>query len=102
MPDTGLAAAVAAEGLCDRCLGRMFAKMGTGMTNDVRGRLIREAAGTEEVDEGSCSLCGGLFADLDLFADAVAEEVNGVESDNFLVGSKVDPAIAEKEKAMIL
>lgn len=100
MPDTGLAAAVAAEGLCDRCLGRMFARMGTGMTNDVRGRLIREAAGTEDVDEESCSLCGGLFADLDLFADAVADEVNGVESDNFLVGSKVDPAIAEKEKAI--
>ena len=35
--------AVAKEGLCDRCLGRMFAKLGTGMTNDVRGRFIREA-----------------------------------------------------------
>ena len=33
---------VAERHVCDRCLGRQFAKVGTGMTNDVRGALIRE------------------------------------------------------------
>ena len=42
--------AVAKEGLCDRCLGRMFAKLGTGMTNDIRGRFIRDALREEGRD----------------------------------------------------
>ena len=98
MPPSDLAAAVAAEGLCDRCLGRMFAKLGTGMTNDVRGALIRESIGSAKVEEEDCPLCGGTFLDMDLFADAVAEEVTAVESDNFLVGSKADPAALALEK----
>ena len=36
------AAKVAEKHVCDRCLGRQFAKVGTGMTNDVRGAMIRE------------------------------------------------------------
>ena len=34
---------IAKTGLCDHCLGRMFGKLGTGMTNDLRGRMIRTA-----------------------------------------------------------
>ena len=98
---TDKAAEVASEGLCNRCLGRMFAKLGTGMTNDVRGALIRDAireTGRDVPEPAECSLCGGAFDDLDLFAEAAAEKIVDVESDNFLVGSKVDPEITKKEK----
>ena len=93
--------AVAKEGLCDRCLGRMFGKLGTGMTNDVRGRLIREAlseAGKDVPAPDECCLCDDVFDNLDVFAEAVAEKVNEVESDNFLVGCHADPAALKLEK----
>ena len=93
--------AVAREGLCDRCLGRMFGKLSTGMTNDVRGRMIRNALGENGTDipvPEECSMCDDVFDSLDVFAEAVAEKVVDVESDNFLVGCRVDPAVLKMEK----
>ncbi len=92
---------VASTGICDRCLGRMFGKVGTGMTNDIRGAEIRraleeEGCHTEAVSP--CPLCDDTFDMLARYAEAVAESVNGVESDNFLVGSRVDPEMIKKEK----
>ena len=92
---------VAKEGICDRCLGRMFGKLSTGMTNDVRGAKIRAALSENGVDipaPNGCPLCDDVFDMLDLFAESVAEKVNDVETDNFLVGSRVDPEILQKEK----
>ena len=97
------ARAVAERHVCDRCLGRQFAKVGTGMTNDVRGALIREELsknGFEGRPEEPCPLCEDIFDMLDRYADAVAEAVNSVESQNFLVGSRVEPEIAKKEKEL--
>lgn len=94
---------LASEGLCDRCLGRMFGKIGTGMTNDVRGRMIRDAL--SEMGEGLpaadlCPVCEDVFSLMPRFAENVAEAVNEVESENFLVGTKVEPSIVETEKAL--
>ena len=68
-----------------------------GMTNDA-GKIARDslALGAPE----GCSLCDDVFDLLDRFAESVAESVNSVESDNFLVGCRVDPAITEAEKAL--
>jgi len=94
---------LASSGICDHCLGRMFGKVGTGTTNDARGRMIREAlseAGKDIPSPEFCSLCENVFDLMPRFAEAVAESVNSVESDNFLVGSKVEPEIAERERAL--
>ena len=88
-------------GLCDRCLGRMFAKIGTNMTNDYRGRAIRAAlkeSGTDSVAEEFCPLCENVFDSMQRFAEEIAEKVNSVESDNFLVGCKVEPETRSREK----
>ena len=93
--------AVAREGLCDRCLGRMFGKLSTGMTNDVRGSMIRDALSENGVDidiPDECPLCDDVFDSLDIFAEAVAEKVTDVDSNNFLVGSRVDPSTLKMEK----
>ena len=95
------AKAVAERHVCDRCLGRQFAKVGTGMTNDVRGALIREELkkkGIESQPEEPCPLCEDIFDMLDRYAEAVAEAVNSVESKNFLVGSRVEPEIAKRRR----
>ena len=97
------AAKVAERHVCDRCLGRQFAKVGTGMTNDVRGAMIRKELknrGIETSAEEPCPLCEDTFDMLGRFADAVADAVNSVESENFLVGSRVEPEIASREKEL--
>ena len=94
---------LASEGLCDRCLGRMFGKIGTGMTNDVRGRMIRDALsemGEDLPAANLCPVCEDVFSLMPRFAENVAEAVNEVESENFLVGTKVEPSIVETEKAL--
>ena len=67
--------------VCDRCLGRQFAKVGTGMTNDIRGSMIRDELhkrGFESTADSPCPLCEDTFDMLDRYADAVAEAVNSV------------------------
>ena len=91
------------KGLCDHCLGRLFGKLGTGMTNDERGKQIRKMladSGITKEAPGSCSLCEDVFDMLDRFAEAVAEKVDEVESDNFLVGTRIDPSLSAKEKEL--
>ena len=98
------AAEIARLGLCDRCLGRMFGKLGECMTNDVRGRMIREALaenGIEAPAEEFCPLCENVFDMVGRFAEAAAEKVNEVEADNFLIGTKVEPEIAKREKDIV-
>ncbi len=89
-------------GLCDRCLGRMFGKVSTGMTNDVRGGKIRSALLEKGVDmpvpDDICPLCEDVFDMAGRFAEVVADKINDVESDNFLVGCKVDPETLAREK----
>ncbi len=79
----------------------MFGKLGAGMTNDARGRLVREALSEVGVDSRPadvCPLCEDIFEVLPRFAENVAEAVNAVESENFLVGTKVEPSILRSEE----
>ena len=97
------AKALAEMGLCDHCLGRMFGKIGTGTTNVNRGLDIREALAEEGVDAPAaefCPLCENVFELLDRFADAAVEAMDGIESDNFLIGTRVEPEIVQREKEL--
>ena len=98
-----MAEAAASKGLCDHCLGRLFGKSGTGMTNDMRGRIIRDALRAKGIDTAapdSCSLCEDVFGVLGRFAEAAAESVLTVGSENFLIGTRVDPEITAKEEEL--
>lgn len=100
-PEIGLAEQLAKEGFCDHCLGRMFGKVGTGLTNDMRGRMIREMLSENGIDapaEKFCPLCENVFELLNRFAESAAEKIVDVESDNFLIGTKVEPEIMEREQ----
>ena len=95
---------LAQMGLCDHCLGRMFAKLGENLTDERRGQMIRAAlADNGEVFEKDdiCPLCEDVFDMVPRFAEAVADKVNTVESDNFLVGCRIDPEQTKREKEMI-
>jgi tRNA pseudouridine synthase 10 len=84
-------------GLCDHCLGRLFGKMGTGLTNDERGAMLRLALGGIPAHSEPCRLCEDIFDIVPRLAEAAAEAILTVESENFLIGTRVDPLIADRE-----
>jgi tRNA pseudouridine synthase 10 len=91
---------LAQEQPCDHCLGRSFGKVGTGLTNDQRGRAVREALGRPAVAARDCSVCEGLFAELDALAALVVRAWESIEFRTFLIGSRVDPDIVAREQAL--
>jgi len=98
------AAQVASRGVCDHCLGRMFARCGDRLTDLERGQMLRaglEETGRHYEPEEMCPICEDLFSLIPRFAEAVAEKLEEVESENFLVGCKLDPGQAKREKEMI-
>jgi len=93
--------------LCDHCLGRLFAQLGTGISNAERGKSLRISYAMfspekerkevpEEADD--CDLCNALFEEIEKFADLVSENLEEYEFEDFLVGSRIDLEIEEKEE----
>lgn len=111
--------------VCDHCLGRQFARLLTGLTNDRRGAAIklvlgmigqagdpgllealapssiyvRKALGRDGEDE-PCIVCGTLFDHLDEWADRVVSALDGVVFDTFLVGTVLSGLLAENEEVL--
>lgn len=88
--------------LCDSCLGRLFAKKGHGHSNRERGEIIRKNINIHrktEIDE--CWLCSGLIDEISHFSDLISNSLKDYEFDTFLVGSKIDEDIQEREKEIM-
>jgi tRNA pseudouridine synthase 10 len=99
---------VLSRDLCDHCLGRVFAHVDTGLTNQERGGSLRLAVAFQCALDGrdppaphsKCSICDGIFAMVPRFAEAVVDELRDLEFETFLVGTRVDPLIAEREEKL--
>jgi tRNA pseudouridine synthase 10 len=91
----------AALGLCDNCLGRLYASRGRGYANHERGALVRAAASAAAaVASGSCRMCRGLFARLGFFVDLISAKTGGWEHSTYLVGTKVEGEIERDEETI--
>ena len=92
---------ITGEELCDRCLGRCFAKRGTRLTNPERGRALRVALAMIDdhapISPEECPLCRGMFRSVDAWADRAAKAVRDVEFDTYLFGTHVPTAVARAE-----
>jgi tRNA pseudouridine synthase 10 len=96
------------QDLCDHCLGRLFALVDTGLSNDERGRSLRMAVNLSRSLENQepllphvrCSVCDEMFDMLPRFAAAVVEKLGTIEFESFLVGTRVDPIIMEREERL--
>ncbi len=95
--------------LCDHCLGRLFAQLGTGMSNRERGETLRkvyamflsEEKRAEVPNESEyCELCYDLFDETEKFAEIAAQDLKKYEFEDFLVGSRIDPEIEENEERL--
>lgn len=93
--------AAGARALCVRCLGRVFARVETGMGNDARGRIVADATGADTVAGRDCSVCRGVFDDVHALAGLVAQAAEAQEFATFLIGSRLDPAAVAAEKELL-
>jgi tRNA pseudouridine synthase 10 len=95
------------RGLCDHCLGRLFAKLGKG-TNEERGRAIRFVLNMERSRRGlppldepeTCELCGNVFERIPGLIGNMKTAAEGIEFETFLVGSRFPREVREREEAL--
>ncbi len=96
--------------ICDHCLGRQFAKLSTGLSNDRRGAAIKlvlamQAGADKDSDvpegpsgEGKCWVCNNLFLHLDSWAGKAVKALSDYEFEDFLVGTRMTGLLAENEE----
>ncbi len=83
--------------VCNHCLGRQFAKIGHGFTNEERGKAIRKVLGLRE-PQSECDVCDGIFATLGKKAREIAKSMKEWEFDTFMVGTIMSEELKEREE----
>lgn len=108
--------------LCDHCLGRQFASLLTGYSNDERGKIIRyflafliDSEENIKVNEsnfynikfrnikfsgkkpGKCYLCNDIFKKIKIKANEIIKKISNYEYNTFLIGSNPPNQIMKKE-----
>ena len=109
--------------VCDRCLGRQFSQLLSGLSNEERGRILRHYLAML-VDSGlevkvnktnfygikfhnrkvkvrkpkKCSVCLGIFDELKKKVKQIVRKLKKYEFETFLVGCKLTPELVEREE----
>lgn len=87
--------------LCDACLGRLFRKELKEGNNTQKGQHIRKhLRHISKVSPDECWLCEGLIAQIPHFAQLITQTLKEYEYDTFLVGSKIDQDIQDREQQL--
>lgn len=87
--------------LCDSCLGRLFRKEITKGSNTEKGQWIRtQLHQKHKIPAKECWLCEGLTDEIHHFIDLITKALEEYEFDTFLIGSKIDEDIQEKERQL--
>ena len=90
-----------AEPLCPECLGRLFGRVGRGLTNPERARAIEARLGPSSPVAGSaCPVCHGLFEAIPRWAERVIRAGEGLEFTRFTCGSRWDPEDLAREEEL--
>ncbi len=86
--------------ICDNCLGRQIAKISSGLSNEERGKILKEVLRTKgvKIEEGKCWVCNCLFENLERWVSKALEKLKEYEFDSFLVGTKVSGMLLENEE----
>jgi tRNA pseudouridine synthase 10 len=111
--------------VCDHCLGRQFAQLLSGMTNEERGKIVRnylamliDSGEKIEVNESNfyglnfhlnkikperpkkCSICSNVFDELKKKVKLIEKELKKYDYSTFLVGCKLTPDLANREEEL--
>jgi len=88
--------------LCDHCLGRLFAKIETGITNKKRGEKVRKYIEYDKKTKISdCWLCEGLIDEIPHLVELILNSLDNYEFETFLLGCKIDEDILEREEKLV-
>ncbi len=107
---------------CDRCLGRQFAELLTGLTNEERGRAIRLLAAMEyeikpfdidpnnfhgtalrkkqKTSQAACCICYDVFSSFGSYMEKAVSKLRGMEYVTFLVGSRLPAELETSERQL--
>jgi tRNA pseudouridine synthase 10 len=89
------------RGLCGECFGRLFGRLGHGLTNRERAERIASALGRAAPGENpDCMVCGGLFSRLGTWVERCRRAADGFEWHRFTCGSRWDPERLAREEAL--
>ena len=90
--------------LCDACLGRPFADLSHGLTNEQRGRGLRTAVALDEdepfEEPAECWVCDGATDGYDEWASRAVDAVVDVAFETYQVGTRPSPLIEENERLL--
>ncbi len=90
-----------AHALCPECYGRVFGRLGHGLTNPERAARLARALGTDLPSAADgCEVCGGLFERLPTWVDRVVRAAEGYEWHRFTCGSRWDPERLAREETL--
>jgi tRNA pseudouridine synthase 10 len=101
--ETALAAARRAwsRGLCPECFGRLFGRLGHGLTNPERAaRLEVLLAAGPRTPVTPCPVCAGVFGRTDVWVERAVRAAEGVEWHRFTCGSRWEPELLAREEAL--
>ena len=113
--------------VCDRCLGRQFAQLLSGFTNEQRGHMLRtlvamsvdkehgggdidisnfhgfnfhKLESKENITRKKCTVCDDVFLNLDKMAEKVAKAAKKIEFSTFLIGTKISFELISREESL--
>ncbi|MCW6167100.1 MAG: tRNA pseudouridine(54/55) synthase Pus10 [Thermoplasmatales archaeon] len=87
------------ETLCAECFGRLFGRLGRGLTNPQRAERLRERVPALSFRAGSeCSLCHGAFDRIPVWVERVVRAGEGIEYHRFTCGSRWEPEDLAREE----
>ncbi|KYK21028.1 hypothetical protein AYK25_03965 [Thermoplasmatales archaeon SM1-50] len=85
--------------LCDSCLGRLFRKDIKEGNNSEKGKTIKKQLHfKKKIITSDCWLCEGLIDEIPHFIDIITRMLEDYEFETFLIGSKIDEDIKEREQ----
>ena len=92
---------LAAQALCDACLGRQFANLSHGLSNAERGRALRVTLCLNDdvpfEQPELCPLCLNHFARVEAWAQRVYERLLPYEFERYLIGTRAPQFLVEAE-----
>lgn len=95
-----IARAVLSRGeTCDHCLGRQFAQVSTGMTDEERGMIVRKLLKAGPCS-GVCVVCGDIFKKLPAYAQMAAGRLEKIECETLLVGTLMSSGMIGREESL--
>jgi tRNA pseudouridine synthase 10 len=88
--------------LCDSCIGRLFRKdFRDGANNAEKGVILRQRLPVKEQTKTSeCWLCEGLLDEIPEFTSLITNALKDYEYTTFLIGSKIDEELQERERKL--